>query len=131
MITYAADSHVCTASCTSTPAADHVPGELRDIIEWDTGKFLGRIPQVAHTYSVVGNMNEHQVSVGENHLRRPAGASGSWRHRLRQPDVHPRSSAGRPPRGDQGDDELAMEHGFSSDGESFSIAIRTRPGSWT
>jgi hypothetical protein len=33
--------------------------------EWDTGKPLGRIPQVAHTYSVVGNMNEYQVTIGE------------------------------------------------------------------
>jgi len=29
------------------------------------GKYLGKIPQIAHTYSVVGNMNQHQVSIGE------------------------------------------------------------------
>ena len=31
----------------------------------DTGRPLGQIPQVAHTYSVVGNTNEHQVTIGE------------------------------------------------------------------
>lgn len=34
--------------------------------EWDTGKILGEIPEVAHTYSVVGNMNEHQLLIGES-----------------------------------------------------------------
>ena len=29
------------------------------------GKFLGQIKQAAETYNVVGNMNEHQVSIGE------------------------------------------------------------------
>jgi hypothetical protein len=38
---------------------------MMKIYEWDTGKFLGEDPQVSHTYSVVGNMNEHQVSIGE------------------------------------------------------------------
>ena len=36
-----------------------------DIYEWDTGKYLGKIKQVKHTYSVVGNVNEHQVAIGE------------------------------------------------------------------
>lgn len=65
MITYAADSHVLYGELYYTPAADHLPGEMLDIYEWDTGKYLGQIPQVAHTYRVVGNMNEHQVSIGE------------------------------------------------------------------
>ncbi len=26
---------------------------------------MGKIRQVTHTYSVVGNMNEHQLSIGE------------------------------------------------------------------
>jgi hypothetical protein len=29
------------------------------------GKFMGKIPQVAHTYNVVGNMNEHQLAIAE------------------------------------------------------------------
>jgi dipeptidase len=38
---------------------------MLDIYEWDTGKYLGQIKQVEKTYSVVGNMNEYQVSIGE------------------------------------------------------------------
>jgi dipeptidase len=65
MITYAADSHVLYGELYYTPAADHMPGSMLDIYEWDTGKYLGKIKQVPHTYSVVGNMNEHQVAIGE------------------------------------------------------------------
>ena len=28
-------------------------------------KIYGKNPQVAHTYSVVGNMNQHQLAIGE------------------------------------------------------------------
>ncbi len=65
MITYAADSHTLYGELYYTPAADHVKDSMLDIYEWDTGKFLGKIKQMRHTYSVVGNMNEHQVAIGE------------------------------------------------------------------
>ncbi|MBS3806099.1 MAG: C69 family dipeptidase [Bacteroidales bacterium] len=65
MITYAADSHVLYGELYYWPAADHPAGTMMDIHEWDTGKLLGEIPQVRHTYRVVGNMNQHQVSIGE------------------------------------------------------------------
>jgi len=65
MITYAADSHELYGELCYIPAADHLAYEMRDIYEWDTGKFLGQIPEITHTYSVIGNMNEHQVSIGE------------------------------------------------------------------
>jgi dipeptidase len=65
MITYAADSHTLYGELYFQPAKDYPAGAMRDIHEWDTGKFLGRIPQVAHTFSVVGNMNEFQVAIGE------------------------------------------------------------------
>ncbi|MBK9965551.1 MAG: C69 family dipeptidase [Holophagales bacterium] len=39
---------------------------MREVVEWDTGKTLGRIPQAAITYQVVGNMNEHQVAIAES-----------------------------------------------------------------
>jgi dipeptidase len=65
MITYAADSHTLYGELYYTPAADHEKGSMLDVYEWDTGEFLGKIEQVEHTYSVVGNMNEHQVAIGE------------------------------------------------------------------
>lgn len=66
MITYSADSHSLYGALTSSPAADWSAGAMRDIVEWDTGKPLGAIPQVSHTYAVLGNMNEHQVAIVES-----------------------------------------------------------------
>ena len=65
MITYSADSHVLYGELYYWPAKDWPKGTMVDVYEWDTGKFLGKIPQKAHTYSVVGNMNQHQLSIGE------------------------------------------------------------------
>jgi len=65
MITYSADSHTLYGELYFKPAKDYPAGTMMDVYEWDTGKHLGKIPQVAHTYSCVGNMNEYQVAVGE------------------------------------------------------------------
>ena len=65
MISYAADSHVLYGELYYRPAADYPEGAMMDIYEWDTGKKLGQIKQAKHTYSVVGNMNEHQLAIGE------------------------------------------------------------------
>jgi len=64
-ITYAADSHTLYGELYYRPAKDYAAGSMMDIYEWDTGKPLGKIKQVLHTYSVVGNMNEYQVAIGE------------------------------------------------------------------
>jgi dipeptidase len=65
MISYSADSHVLFGELYFWPAKDYPAGTMLDVKEWDTGKWLGKIPQVRHTYSVVGNMNEHQLAIGE------------------------------------------------------------------
>lgn len=65
MISYAADSHVLYGELYHWPAKDYPVGAMLNIVEWDTGKPLGKIKQVRHTYNVVGNMNENQVAIGE------------------------------------------------------------------
>lgn len=65
MVTYVADSHTLYGELYYYPSKDYPEGSMLDVYEWDTGKFLGRIKQARHTYSVVGNMNEHQVVLGE------------------------------------------------------------------
>src|SRR3989339_66137 len=64
-ISYAADSHVLYGELYFWAAADYAPNTLLKVYEWDTGKYMGEIPQIAHTYQVVGNMNEHQLAIGE------------------------------------------------------------------
>ncbi|MBR1799312.1 MAG: C69 family dipeptidase [Bacteroidales bacterium] len=65
MITYAADSHTLYGELYYRAAADHKPGEMMMLIDWDTQTPLFEIPQPTHTYSVVGNMNEYQLAIGE------------------------------------------------------------------
>jgi len=123
MITYAADSHVLYGELYYTPPGDHLPGEMLEIYEWDTGKFLGKIKQVPHTYAVVGNMNEHQVSIGET----------TWggRHELRNKNAImdygslmyvalQRAKTAR--EAIQVMTQLVEKYGYYSSGETFSIA---------
>ena len=65
MVSYAADSHQLYGELYFRPAADWAKGEMLKVYEWDTGKYLGEIPQVRHTYQTVGNMNEHQLIIAE------------------------------------------------------------------
>jgi dipeptidase len=66
MISYAADSHTLYGEMYHWPAARWPAGAWLDVREWDSGRPLGRIPQVEETYAVVGNMNEHQVAITES-----------------------------------------------------------------
>ncbi|MEZ5072598.1 MAG: C69 family dipeptidase [Bacteroidales bacterium] len=123
MITYAADAHVLYGELYFRPSADYAPGSMFRVYEWDTNKFLGEIPQVSHTYSVVGNMNEHQVAIGETtyggrpELRDSTGIIdyGSLIYLALQ-----RARTAREAIQVMGD--LVAEHGYASTGESFSIA---------
>ncbi len=123
MITYAADSHTLYGELYHVPAADHLPGEMLDIYEWDTGKYLGKIEQVSHTYSTVGNMNEHQLCITET----------TWggRHELQDPNAImdygsliyvalQRAKTAREAIEVIGD--LMAEYGYYSSGESFSFS---------
>ncbi|AEI64622.1 C69 family peptidase [Corallococcus macrosporus] len=122
-VTYAADAHELYGELYYTPARRHAPGAMRDIFEWDTGKFLGRIPQPAATYSVVGNMNEHQLSIGEStfggreELAGPAGIIdyGSLIYIALERAKTAREAI-------QVMTTLVGVHGYASSGESFSIA---------
>ena len=64
-ITYAADSHTRYGQLRYCPAADHQPGEMLKLYNYGSLKFQIEIPQVAHTYQVVGFINEHQLAMGE------------------------------------------------------------------
>ena len=65
MISYAADSYNLYGELYHWPAKKYNKGEMLKVYEWDTGKYLGEIPQALETYNVVGNMNEYQLAIGE------------------------------------------------------------------
>jgi dipeptidase len=122
-ISYSADSHTLYGELYFWPARDYPEGAMLDIVEWDTGKPMGKIPQVRHTYSVVGNMNEHQVSVGETtyggreELQKQPGAImdygsliyvGMQRAASARQYIHVIA-------------DLMEKYGYASEGESFSV----------
>lgn len=65
-ITYAADSHTLYGALKFIPPAKYPKNSTMEIKEWDTNKTLGRIAQAEYTYKVIGNMNEHQLSITES-----------------------------------------------------------------
>src|SRR5690554_5371459 len=68
LISYAADSYGLYGELYHWPAQQYRPGELLKVYEWDTGKYLGEIPQTLRTYNVIGNMNEHQLAIAETNF---------------------------------------------------------------
>lgn len=125
MVTYAADSHNLYGMLTHTPAATHPKGSMRKVVEWDTGKPLGEIPQQEKTYNVVGNINEHQLAIGEStwgghkELVDTTGQSIIDYGSLMQIALERCKTA------EEAVDlmgELVNKYGYASSGESFSIA---------
>ena len=125
MVTYAADSHNLYGMLTHTPAQKHEKGAMRKVVEWDTNKPLGEIPQPAETYNVVGNINEHQLAIGEStwggreELADTTGQAIIDYGSLIQIALE-RSKTAREAIKTMG--ELVKNYGYASEGESFSIA---------
>ena len=123
MITYSADSHVLYGELYFWPAKNWPTGTMVDVYEWDTGKFMGKIPQISHTYSVVGNMNQHQLSIGETtyggrpELVDSTGVMdyGSLIYMTLQRAKNAREAIKTFSR-------FVTDYGYASSGESFSIA---------
>lgn len=125
MMSYSADSHNLFGFLHHSPAARHPKGAMRKITDWDTGKPLGEIPQVAETYNVVGNMNEHQLAIGES----------TWGGREELADTTGQSvmdygsliyvALERAKNAREAIDvmtDLVEKYGYASEGESFTIA---------
>ncbi|MGE5406188.1 MAG: dipeptidase [Methanosarcina sp.] len=122
MITYSADSHVLYGELYFWPAKNWPAGTMVNVYEWDTGKFMGKIPQKAHTYSVVGNMNQHQLSIGETTFGGRDGLVdstaivdyGSLIYMTLQRAKNAREAIAT-------FSQLVSDYGYASSGESFSI----------
>ena len=122
MVTYAADSHQLYGALYKHNALRNGKGML-DVTEWDSGKYLGQIPQVKQTYSTVGNMNEHSLIItettygGRSELYDPKGIMdyGSLIYIALQRAKTAREAI-------EVIADLANTYGYASSGESFSIA---------
>ncbi|MDE6862109.1 MAG: C69 family dipeptidase, partial [Alistipes sp.] len=122
LVSYAADSHQLYGCLyhymPSRKALAQMP-----VYEWDTGRYIGDIPQAAMTYSTVGNMNEHSLIITETTF--------GGRHELEDPDggidygslIYITLQRARTAREAISTIvSLADTYGYCSSGESFSIA---------
>ena len=122
MVTYAADSHQLYGALYKHNGGKQ-KSKLLKINEWDTGRYLGEIDQIAETYSTVGNMNEHSLIItettygGRSELEDPKGGIdyGSLIYIALQRAKTAREAIAIIA-------ELANTYGYASSGESFSIA---------
>ena len=123
LVTYAADSHQLYGELYQNRAAKYKAGTMMPVYEWDTGKYLGDIPQVSQTYSTLSNMNEHSLIITETNyggraeLLNPEGLIdyGSLIYITLQRAKTAREAINTIV-------ELANTYGYYSEGESFSIA---------
>ena len=107
------------------PAGTHAPGTMRRIVDGDTQKYLGEIPEAPVTYNVVGNINEHQVAItettfGGRHELAPKNPMGGIDYVSLMALGLQRAKTAREAIKVMTD--LVARHGYSSEGESFSIA---------
>ncbi len=123
LVTYAADSHTLYGELYNRQGGIHKSGEMRKIFEWDTGRYLGEIPEAAKTYTTIGNMNEHGLTISES----------TWggRHELEDTTgimdygslIYVTLERARTPReAIKIMTDLVKDYGYHSSGESFSIA---------
>lgn len=122
LVTYAADSHTLYGELYHKPGATHQKGEMRKVVEWDTGKPLGEIPEAPVTYTRIGNMNEHGLAITES----------TWggRHELAGSGMIDYGSliyialerARTAPEAIKVMTDLVKDYGYASEGESFTIA---------
>jgi len=123
MLSYAADSHNLYGELYRWPAATWPEGSMLEVRNWEDNKYLGHIPQVERTYSVVGNMNEYQLAItettfgGRSELVDTTGIMdyGSLIYIALQRSKTAREAIDVMT-------NLVKEHGYYSGGESFSIA---------
>lgn len=125
MMTYSADSHNLFGFLHHSPAGKHPKGSVRKIFEWDTNKPLGEIPEAEETYNVIGNMNEHQVVIGESTWGgRPELADTTGQAVMDYGSLIyvtlERAKTAREALDIMTD--LVAKHGYASSGESFTIA---------
>ena len=123
IVSYSADSYGMYGYLCHYPAAVHAAGTWREVHDWETGRYTGRIPEAAQTYNVIGNINEYQVTIaettfgGREELVNPEGIIdyGSLIYIALQRSKTAREAIDVMT-------SLVEEYGYNSGGESFTIA---------
>ncbi len=123
IISYSADSYWLYGFLAFSPRANHPKGSKLKVYDWDSGEYRGEIDQVPHTYQTVGNMNEFQLTIAETTFTGRhdlSGTEGIIDYGSLIYITLQRAKTAREAIKVMGD--LLDKYGYSSTGESFSIA---------
>jgi dipeptidase len=122
IVTYSADAPFMPR-LLRVPGGTHSPGTMVEVRGWEDDQILGKVRQAELTYTVVGLMNEHQLSLGET----TTGGRPELVDRKGQLDYDglmlltlQRARTAR--EAIAVIDALCKEYGYNSSGETFSIA---------
>jgi len=120
-VSYLADTGALFGSLGHLPPSNE---KTRTTYDWDAGTYLGEIPGVNYTtYNVIGNTNEHGLTIGETTFGGNSTLAGGpgllsygsviWITLQRAKNVKEAITVM---------DALMQAYGYTSEGESFSVA---------
>lgn len=123
IVTYSCDDYGAYGFMNWLPGGKHRNGEMRPLYHYESNNYLGEIPEAKETYSVIGLMNEFQLTIhettfgGREELADSTGLMdyGSLMYVTLQRARNAREAI-------KVMTDLVKEHGYGSEGESFSIA---------
>ena len=122
-ISYSCDGYGFAGSLHYTPPSDYGQGAIFSK-GWGGRKPYCDVPQPAHTYSVMGNINEYQVAIGETTFDGRPELEDTLKRGIDYPTLMmlalQRSRTAREAISVM--TSLVAEYGYHSTGESFSIA---------
>lgn len=123
-VSYSCDDYGAYGFMNFLPGGRHKKGEMRPLYHYETNNYLGEIPQAKETYTVVGLMNEHQLTIHETTFGGREELTdtltglidyGSLMYVTLQRARNAREAI-------RVMTNLVKEYGYESEGESFSIA---------
>lgn len=123
MISYSSDDFGMFGSLWQFKAGKYPKGTYREVYNWEDNAYLGKIPEAPVTYDVIGNINEHQVSIAETTFggrEELVDTTGILDYGSLIYIALQRSKTAREAIDVMTD--LVKKYGYASEGESFSIA---------
>lgn len=128
ILAYNADDMGLFGSLDLRPAANHTAGAMRNIWDWDDQLYTGAIPEVNHTYNVVGNINEWGVVITETTFGGRGDLAGQGTGAIMSYGdlmFTTLSRAKTAREAIQVMDYLCQKYGYESSGESFGVGDPT------
>ena len=123
IVSYSCDDYGAYGFMSYLPGGKHKKGEMRPLYHYESNNYLGEIPEAEETYTVVGLMNEFQLTIhettfgGREELCDTTGLFdyGSLMYVTLQRAKNAREAISLMT-------SLVKEYGYGSEGESFTIA---------